>query len=103
MAPGTTAGYVLAVVVGVNSVIALFYYLRLTRYMFFESPIDGDVTPIRVPVSLTIALVLTVGMTLVWGVFPGRGDPLHRHGDLRARSVGGRPPARGGHPARAGR
>ena len=38
--------------------------------MFFEAPIDGDVTPIRVPVSLTVALVLTVGVTLVWGVFP---------------------------------
>ncbi len=70
VAPGTTSGYVLAVVVGVNSVIALFYYLRLTRYMFFEEPIDGDVTPIRVPVSLTIALSLTVMVTLLWGVYP---------------------------------
>jgi len=71
VAPGTTSGYVLAVVVGVNSVIAVFYYLRLTRYMFFEDAIDGDLAPIRVPVSLTIALVLTVGVTLVWGFFPG--------------------------------
>jgi NADH-quinone oxidoreductase subunit N len=70
VAPGTTSGYVLAVVVGVNSVIALFYYLRVIRYMFFEPAIDGDVTPIRVPVSLTVALVLTVGVTLIWGVFP---------------------------------
>ncbi len=70
VAPGTTAGYVLAVVVGVNSVIALFYYLRVVRYMFFEPAPDGDVTPIRVPVSLTVALVLTVGVTLIWGVFP---------------------------------
>jgi NADH-quinone oxidoreductase subunit N len=68
---GTSAGYVLAVVVGVNSVIALFYYLRLTRYMFMEDAVDGDRTPIRVPVSLTIALTLCVGITLVYGVFPG--------------------------------
>jgi NADH-quinone oxidoreductase subunit N len=67
---GTTAGYVLAVLVGVNSVIAVFYYLRVVRYMFMEEAIDGDTTPIRVPVSLTIALVLTVGITLVYGVFP---------------------------------
>jgi NADH-quinone oxidoreductase subunit N len=70
VAPGTTSGYVLAVVVGVNSVIALFYYLRLTRYMFFEDTLDGDMTPIRVPASLTIAVTLMAGITLLWGVYP---------------------------------
>ncbi len=39
--------------------------------MFMEDAVDGDITPIRVPVSLTIALVLTVAVTLVYGVFPG--------------------------------
>ncbi|HVN50973.1 MAG TPA: NADH-quinone oxidoreductase subunit N, partial [Acidimicrobiales bacterium] len=67
---GTTAGYVLAVVVGVNSVIALYYYLRVARYMFMEEAPDDDRSPIRVPVSLTIALTLTVALTLVYGVFP---------------------------------
>jgi NADH-quinone oxidoreductase subunit N len=67
---GSTAGYVLAVIVGVNSVIALFYYARIGRMMFMEDAPDGDVTPIRVPVSITAALGITVAVTLVFGVFP---------------------------------
>jgi NADH-quinone oxidoreductase subunit N len=68
--PGTTAGYVLALVVGVNSVIALFYYARIARMMWMEEPPDGDRTPVRVPVSLTAALAITVTVTLVLGVLP---------------------------------
>ena len=67
---GTTGGYVLAVIVGVNSVIALFYYARIARMMFMEEPVDGDVTPIRVPVSLTAAMAITGVITVVLGVFP---------------------------------
>jgi NADH-quinone oxidoreductase subunit N len=67
---GSAGGYVLAVLVGVNSVIALFYYARLARMMFMEAPIDGDVTPIRVPVSLTAAMAITGVVTVVLGVFP---------------------------------
>ena len=67
---GTTGGYVLAVIVGVNSVIALFYYARIARLMFMEAPVDGDVTPIRVPVSLTAAMAITGVITVVLGVFP---------------------------------
>jgi len=68
---GTTSGYVLAVLVAVNSVIAFFYYARVMRYMWMEEAPDGDRTPIRIPASLQIALVLTVGVTLIYGVFPG--------------------------------
>ena len=67
----TTAGYILAVIVGINSVIALFYYARIARMMWMEDPVDGDVTPIKVPVSLSIALALTVAVTLLFGVAPG--------------------------------
>jgi NADH-quinone oxidoreductase subunit N len=67
---GSTQGYVLAVLVGVNSVIALYYYLRVARYMWMEDPIDGDRTPIRVPASLMIALGLTTAITLIFGIFP---------------------------------
>ena len=69
--PGTVSGYTLAVLVAVNSVIAAFYYLRVVRYMFMEEAPDGDRTPIRVPASLSIALVLTVTVTLVYGIVPG--------------------------------
>jgi len=68
---GTTSGYVLAVIVAVNSVIAFAYYGRLLRIMWFEEAPDGDTTPIRVPASLTAALVITVGVTLVFGIVPG--------------------------------
>jgi NADH-quinone oxidoreductase subunit N len=67
---GTTSGYVLAVVVAVNSVIAFAYYGRLLRIMWFEEAPDGDTTPIRVPASLTAALVITLTVTLVAGVLP---------------------------------
>jgi hypothetical protein len=35
-----------------------------------DAPADGDLTPIRVPVSLTAALVITGAVTVVLGVFP---------------------------------
>jgi NADH-quinone oxidoreductase subunit N len=68
--PGTTPGYVLAVAVGVNSVIALFYYARIARQMWMEDAPLGDRSPIRVPVSLNAALAITVVVTVVLGVAP---------------------------------
>jgi NADH-quinone oxidoreductase subunit N len=68
--PGTSSGYILAVVVAVNSVIAFAYYGRVLRTMWFDDVPDGDTTPIRVPASLTAALVLTGAVTLVVGVLP---------------------------------
>jgi len=67
---GSTGGYVLAVIVGVNSVIALFYYARIARMMFMEPPPLDDVTPIRVPVSLSAAIAITGVVTVALGVFP---------------------------------
>ncbi len=61
----------LAVIVAINSVIAFAYYGRLMRIMWMEDAPDGDVTPIRVPASLTAALVITVGITLIAGILPG--------------------------------
>ncbi len=68
---GTASGYVLAVVVGLNSVIAFAYYGRLIRVMWMDEAPDGDRTPIKVPASLSFALIITMAFTLVWGVFPG--------------------------------
>jgi NADH-quinone oxidoreductase subunit N len=70
-AADTTSGYVLAVVVAVNSVIAFYYYGLVLRAMWFSPAPDGDTTPIRVPVSLVSALTLTVAATVLFGVFPG--------------------------------
>jgi len=68
---GTAPGYILAVVVGLNSVIAFGYYGRIMRVMWMDDVPDDDRTPIRVPASLTAALVITVAATLVIGVAPG--------------------------------
>jgi NADH-quinone oxidoreductase subunit N len=65
---GTPAAYVLAVVVGVNSVIALAYYANIAREMWMSPVPDGDRTPIRVPVSITAALGLSVALTIAFGV-----------------------------------
>ncbi len=69
--PGTGAGYVLAVLVGVNSVIALFYYARIAQAMWMQPVADGDTTPVRVPTALAAALAITAVATLVFGVAPG--------------------------------
>jgi NADH-quinone oxidoreductase subunit N len=67
---GAVSGYALAVLVGLNSVVALFYYARVTRVMWADPAPDGDHTPIRVPVSITAALTITVVLTVVVGIVP---------------------------------
>jgi NADH-quinone oxidoreductase subunit N len=64
----TAGGVALAVVVGVNSVIALYYYANVARSMWMRSAPDGDRSPVKVPVSLAAALALSVVVTLAFGV-----------------------------------
>ena len=64
----TPWAYGLAVVMAVNSVIALAYYANVAREMWMNPPPDGDRAPVRVPVSLTAALAITAALTLVFGV-----------------------------------
>jgi NADH-quinone oxidoreductase subunit N len=70
-APNTLAGYAMAVIVGVNSVIALFYYARVAKVMWMDPVPDGDRTPIRVPPSIRSLLVITAVATLAIGIYPG--------------------------------
>jgi NADH-quinone oxidoreductase subunit N len=60
--------YALAVVMAVNSVIALAYYANIAKEMWMNPAPGGDERPVRVPVSLTAALAITAGFTLVFGV-----------------------------------
>ncbi len=60
--------FLLAVIGVVNSVISLYYYFNVVRLMFFLPP--KDETPIHAPPLLRVALVLTLAMTLVIGVYP---------------------------------
>ncbi len=69
----------LAVIGGINSVIALYYYANVARHMFMEEPPDGDVAPIRVPPSLAAALAITVAATVLMGVLP---NLVLRFGDV---------------------
>ncbi|MDP1819172.1 MAG: NADH-quinone oxidoreductase subunit N [Acidimicrobiales bacterium] len=64
----TAGGVTLAVVVGVNSVIALYYYANVARQMWMMPNPDGDRTPVRIPVSLGAALTLSIGVTVAFGV-----------------------------------
>ena len=65
-------GYSWLVVIGVlNSAVSAYYYLRLIIVMFFRertAPWDAP----RVPVSVALALVITIVGVLYLGVFPGR-------------------------------
>jgi NADH-quinone oxidoreductase subunit N len=74
----TVGGVTLAVVVGVNSVIALYYYANIAREMWMNPVPDGDRTAVRVPFSLGAALALTVVLTVVFGV----SNLATRFGDL---------------------
>jgi NADH-quinone oxidoreductase subunit N len=71
---GTSWAYVLAVVMAVNSVVALAYYAQVARQMWMQPVPDGDKTPVRVPVSLTTALAITVVVTVSFGVVPWATD-----------------------------
>ncbi|WP_426574298.1 NADH-quinone oxidoreductase subunit N [Aquihabitans sp. McL0605] len=76
--PGTTLGYTMGVVMAINSVIALAYYLNVVRVMFMDDVPDGDVTPIKVPTPLGAVVAIALVATLVVGVFPGIvGDIAH--------------------------
>lgn len=69
--PGTAAAYAMAVVMAVNTVISLAYYLGLMRIMFMDDPVDGDVSPVHTPVPLVATMAITVVATIGFGVYPG--------------------------------
>jgi NADH-quinone oxidoreductase subunit N len=76
---GTSSSVVLAVIAGVNSVIALFYYAGIAREMWMSPTPDDDRTPVRVPPALATALGITAIAVVALGVYP---QALARLGDL---------------------
>ena len=63
MSAAVDAGYVwLAIVMGLNSAIAAYYYLKLIVYMFLKKPEDNDGT---VTYNLTRPLITIVGISVV--------------------------------------
>ncbi|MHB8463610.1 MAG: NADH-quinone oxidoreductase subunit N [Acidimicrobiales bacterium] len=67
---GTPAAVVLGVVLAVNSVVALYYYANVAREMWMRPAPDDDLTPIRIPTPVRIALFLTAATTIVIGILP---------------------------------
>jgi NADH-quinone oxidoreductase subunit N len=63
-------GYSLAIIGGVNSVVAFGYYGNILREMWMKPVPDGDTAPVVVHSSLGVALGITGLATLVLGVFP---------------------------------
>ncbi|HEV7888717.1 MAG TPA: NADH-quinone oxidoreductase subunit N [Acidimicrobiales bacterium] len=76
---GGPAAVTLAVIAGVNSVIALFYYANVAREMWMNPVPDGDTTPVRVPPGLTAALGISLVVVVAIGVYP---QVFARLGDL---------------------
>jgi NADH-quinone oxidoreductase subunit N len=65
-------GYKWLVIIGVlNTAISVYYYLRLVVVMFFRERTTEWHAP-RIPASVALTLVLTVGGVLYLGLFPGR-------------------------------
>jgi NADH-quinone oxidoreductase subunit N len=67
----TPLAYATGVVMAVNTVVSLGYYLGVVRTMFMDDVPDGDHTPVRIPVALGAAVGITVVVTLVAGFLPG--------------------------------
>jgi NADH-quinone oxidoreductase subunit N len=68
---GSNWAYVLAVIGGVNSVVAFGYYGNIMREMWMKPVPDGDTAPVTIHSSLGVALGITGLATVVLGVFPG--------------------------------
>ena len=65
--------YALALIGAVNSVIAFGYYGNVMREIWMRPVPDGDITQIKIPGSLSLALGITSVATLVFGIFPATG------------------------------
>jgi NADH-quinone oxidoreductase subunit N len=63
-----TRHYVLAVLAVAFAVVALYYYFRIVVAMFMKNP--PDTVPLATSPGLTVALVVTLGMTLLVGIYP---------------------------------
>jgi NADH-quinone oxidoreductase subunit N len=82
---GTPAAVILAVIAGVNSVIALFYYSSIAREMWMRPVPDEDRSPIRVPPALVAALGICAVAVVAIGIYP---QAVARLGDLAQRATG---------------
>ncbi|MBI4642995.1 MAG: NADH-quinone oxidoreductase subunit N [Deltaproteobacteria bacterium] len=65
------AGYIWLAIIGVmNSVVSVYYYLRITVLMYMK-PAEADLGPVSFAPAVTATLALTALGVLLIGVFPG--------------------------------
>jgi NADH-quinone oxidoreductase subunit N len=65
------AGYIWLAIIGVmNSVVSVYYYLRITVLMYMK-PAEADLGPINFAPAVTATLLLTAAGVVLIGVFPG--------------------------------
>jgi NADH-quinone oxidoreductase subunit N len=83
---GEPWGYALAVIAAVNAVIALYYYAAVLLKMWAEDAPEGDHRPVPFTPSLTSALVICGGVTLLFGVVP---QVVARFTDVSLLALGG--------------
>jgi len=76
---GTPGATVLVIILAVNSVIALYYYMNVVRVMWSSPVPDEDRSPIKVPATLATAIGICVVVVVAIGVYP---QAFARLGDL---------------------
>jgi NADH-quinone oxidoreductase subunit N len=65
------AGYLWLAILGVmNSLISVYYYLRITVLMYMR-PAETDLGPIAFTPALTACVIATALATVLVGIFPG--------------------------------
>jgi NADH-quinone oxidoreductase subunit N len=74
-----TGHIALAVIAVLNSAVSVFYYLRLLVLMYMREPGEA-LPPMRVPAGIGLALLVTAGVTLGVGLFPGQWLEMARDG-----------------------
>jgi len=65
------AGFIWLAIIGVmNSVVSVYYYLRITVLMYMK-PAEADLGPVSFAPAVTATLLITAAGVLLIGVFPG--------------------------------
>ncbi len=64
------AGYIWLVLIGVlNSLISVYYYLRITVIMYMK-PAEADLGPVEMNATITATLIISALAVLIIGIFP---------------------------------
>jgi len=66
------SGFIVLAVIGmVNSVISVYYYLRVTVVIYMKKPIR-EFTPLSLSPLIIFAIIFTICGTIYFGIFPSK-------------------------------